>query len=107
MRIIDADKLCMYLADIQLTYSGSNMVLCDLIDEIVEAIDEMPTIEQPTWISCKERLPKPEENPVLAIFFNTVNPAWCHGNFWELPSGIMTENVTHWMPLPQPPKGDE
>lgn len=60
------------------------------------------TVQQ--WISVEDRLPKPEENPVLAVFYGVVNPAWCYGSKWELPSHFITDDVTHWMPLPEPPK---
>ena len=111
MRLIDADAFVEEIkVEIMNLYldgmKGTPRPYSELYD-IIDRINEQPTIEQPTWISCAERLPKPEENPVLAVFFNTVNSAWCHGDFWELPSGIMTENITHWMPLPEPPKGDE
>lgn len=64
-------------------------------------------VSVPQWISVKDRLPK-YENPVLAgnaeLCF--VNTAWYHvaTRRWELPSGFFCE-VTHWMPLPKPPKG--
>lgn len=64
-------------------------------------------VSAPQWISVKDRLPK-YENPVLAgnaeLCF--VNTAWYHvaTRRWELPSGFFCE-VTHWMPLPKPPKG--
>lgn len=56
------------------------------------------------WIPVSERLPEPHENPVLAVFFGIVNPAWCYSGLWELPNNIITDKVTHWMPLPEPPK---
>lgn len=65
-------------------------------------------VSVPQWISVKDRLPK-YENPVLAgnaeLCF--VNTAWYHvaTRRWELPSGFFCE-VTHWMPLPKPPKGE-
>lgn len=70
---------------------------------------DMPAVSVPQWISVKDRLPK-YENPVLAgnaeLCF--VNTAWYHVETkrWEFPSGIFCE-VTHWMPLPEPPKGEK
>jgi hypothetical protein len=75
----------------------------------VQSIMELPAVSVPQWISVKDRLPEPDENPVLAgnaeLCF--VNTAWYHvaTKRWELPSGIFCE-VTHWMPLPEPPKGE-
>lgn len=76
----------------------------------VRRLLSIPTaVSVPQWISVKDRLPEPDENPVLAgnaeLCF--VNTAWYHvaTKRWELPSGIFCE-VTHWMPLPEPPKGE-
>lgn len=78
------------------------------VGQIEEALRAAPAVSVPQWISVKDRLPK-YENPVLAgnaeLCF--VNTAWYHvaTRRWELPSGFFCE-VTHWMPLPEPPKGD-
>lgn len=59
------------------------------------------------WISIKDRLP---ENNILVLTYsqggNTVDLGYYHGKWaggWTigLSSGV---NVTHWMPLPDPPK---
>ena len=77
--------------------------------EIEEVLRAVPATPVPQWISVKDRLPEPDENPVLAgnaeLCF--VNTAWYHvaTKRWELPSGFFCE-VTHWMPLPEPPKGE-
>lgn len=77
----------------------------------VQTIMELPTVSVPQWISVKDRLPEPGENPVIAGSepLNMVFMAWYHRitKCWELPSGIMDDNVTHWMPRPAPPKGEE
>lgn len=78
------------------------------VRQIEEALRNVPAVSVPQWINVKDRLPK-YENPVLAgnaeLCF--VNTALYHvaTRRWELPSGIFCE-VTHWMPLPEPPKGD-
>lgn len=77
-------------------------------EECYEQIAAAPTIEQPKWISCAERLPKLWETvltyrPKLkSILFDyvCVEGGWSNDDIYSVP-------VTHWMPLPQPPKGDE
>lgn len=57
------------------------------------------------WIPVEERLPKPEENPVLA--FDCTGPvmAWYSPTMgWMYRTGIAGCGITHWMHLPQPPK---
>lgn len=58
------------------------------------------------WISVEDRLPEPTQNPVLAFYRGMANTAWCHGELWEFLPRCMTKGVTHWMPLPEPPKED-
>lgn len=66
-------------------------------------------VSVPQWISVKDRLPEPDENPVLAgnAELGIVNMAWYHRSkgIWETPSGFSC-SFTHWMPLPKPPKGE-
>ena len=77
-------------------------------------IDKAPTIEQPTWISCAERLPLYNER-VLAYVCGRIEPLTLFyrdllvEDYWEDDVGrvIRLGAVTHWMPLPEPPKGDE
>ena len=77
---------------------------CDRLRMLEE--DAVPV---PQWISIKDRLPKPDENPVLAgsTELHYVNMAWYHSGkgVWETPSGFSC-SFTHWMPLPEPPKGE-
>lgn len=58
------------------------------------------------WISVKDRFPDPKENPVLVVYDGCVWTAWKHDNYWELVPGLNTTCVTHWKPMPEPPKGD-
>lgn len=62
-------------------------------------------VQQMKWIPVEERLPKPEENPVLA--FDCTGPvmAWYSPTMgWMYRTGIAGCGITHWMHLPQPPK---
>lgn len=62
------------------------------------------------WISVKDRLPKPGER-ILLSSKKFVGEGWINGTLnkffrydgieW---SKIFIENITHWMPLPEPPE---
>lgn len=63
----------------------------------------------PKWISVEDRLPE-EPGEVLMALYGRVCIAWYHidGRF-ESGSGLVfsaEKAVTHWMPLPEPPKED-
>lgn len=118
MRLIDADALIAWLkkAGNYLKSLEDSKELTRVIGKIIDHVEAMPTIEQPKWISCAKRLPT-ENGKYLVVheytfwnrgkrltmsieFFSTELCGWfCDGR--------LLTNVTHWMPLPQPPKGDE
>ena len=116
MRPIDADALIAWLkkAGNYLKSLEDSKELTRVIGKIIDHVEAMPTIEQPTWISCGERLP-PYNERVLANVFGRIEPLTLFyrdlliEDYWEDDVGrvILLKAVTHWMPLPQPPKGDE
>lgn len=67
----------------------------------------------PKWIPVTERLP-PVDEDVLVWAYNSMTRIWtlCRlyyetaDVYWECEDGTMEEVpvVTHWMPLPEPPK---
>ena len=64
------------------------------------------------WISVKDRLPENREDVLVVAFWHerwNVQWGWYapNGRVWHV--GLMEETdypVSHWMPLPQPPKGE-
>jgi hypothetical protein len=78
--------------------------------------------ESNRWIPVTERLPEDKQlclcvynlwdkTPVIDVFEFRINPPdiWCSGenSFWDYDSesGYFERNdVTHWRPLPEPPK---
>ena len=78
-----------------------------------ELISNGVTVQQ--WISVKDRLPE-EKQLVLAVCKSGkifVGYYWnCHGTIiWAIKTARdstknITQIVTHWMPLPEPPKGE-
>lgn len=78
------------------------------------------------WISVKDRLPEDIDTHLVVVKYKydfekdfnyatdvaTYNPyenayiddCWCTFNDWD--EGQQYIHITHWMPLPQPPKGE-
>jgi len=58
------------------------------------------------WIKCSDGLPEPYERVLVRIsgvdvgYHNTVTWQDTYGDNWRVP----LEHITHWMPLPKPPK---
>lgn len=97
-RLIDADALI-------------NDIDGDLLDGIaeqraIEKIENAPTIG--AWIDVKNELPEKDGDYLI---FNTDGAVWIYWydeeyKEWYDDNGYQTESVTHWMPLPEPPMGN-
>jgi len=73
-----------------------------------EMMQEIAMSNAPSgWISVDDRLPK-KNLIVLTCNCHIDEPAWmsaqCDGE-WHATDGTSVE-VTHWMPFPEPPKGE-
>ena len=77
----------------------------------VKKIDANDIARFPTavgWINVKDRLP---EKTGDYLIFNTDGAVWIYWydeeyKEWYDDNGYQTESVTHWMPLPESPKGN-
>ena len=61
-----------------------------------------------TWISVNDRLPK-SNTMVLVFVRGYADIGWYDGEHDEWRTGMITldnSEITHWMPLPEPPKED-
>lgn len=79
----------------------------------IEAIDiAISALSHDRWISVEERLPEPETEVMVAFDDGAV---WCLWQNWQNDDcdpftysvdtfDGPTHDVTHWMPLPEPPK---
>lgn len=110
-RYIDADELYKKIFPMDLVDKSQYSINAKAV---AEAIDKTPTADvalKAEWISAEN---PPEEYrdeygeliPFLVCCQGTVYPfrAMYDGTNWG--DGIGVLNVTHWMPLPEPPKGD-
>jgi hypothetical protein len=88
-----------------------NNVRCDqkiegLADDVMDIIANGVTVQE--WIPVTERLPE-NDTYILATTDGVVVSAYWHNDrFYAFTAnGVATVGcVTHWMPLPQPPKGE-
>lgn len=78
------------------------------IDSIIEFVKREPDNE---WIKCSERLPEEGKDVLFIQKTWGNNIEFKIGDFdskmkwWQAGSGVIkNEYVTHWMPLPEPPK---
>lgn len=88
--------------------------LVDPIEAVADyLLDNGVTVQE--WISVKDGLPDMNEE-VFAVYKNSLfenGPKFTkvlhrEGKHWVDINGYryLYENITHWMPLPQPPKGE-
>ena len=88
----------------------SDELLKQLKNALITICKEEPSIELvQEWISVKDRLPENEKESVLiALRWGEVDIGWCEDGRWgsEFVNEYEEGEVTHWMPIPQPPKGE-
>ena len=65
-------------------------------------LDSGVTVQE--WISVNDRLPKPFEN-VIVFRDGKISIDYNEGNGW-FAYDFNGKRVTHWMPLPEMPKGE-
>ena len=91
-----------------------NNVRCDqkiegLADDVMNIIANGVTVQE--WISVKDKLPE-DDSDVIAYLRNgeegRIFPAnYAKGVWFDcIFNKRVTETTTHWMPLPEPPKGE-
>lgn len=76
---------------------------------------DMPTVQggnspvtPDSWISCSERMPKGYADVLVTDGEHVEVKWWDESGYWnswtELNSDILAHEITHWMPLPEPPQ---
>ncbi len=87
-------------------------------EDLRQAADAIDKLSKPRWISVEERLPPSDELVIVAIHDDSGDTAYDVTNVGFFLRGVnfgpeygvwVVENercnwVTHWMPLPEPPK---
>ena len=98
----DAAKVSAALAVLLPQSDGNAMV--KLLNKAADAIEKL---SKPRWIPVTERLPEIRQ-VVLITDGIDVGTGWMNQGWWNTSfADIRPGEVTHWMPLPQPPKAEE
>ena len=121
MRLIDADKLRDYLQnhynEVEVLHRPNDSEYLCGIGTCLDSIDadsfEVPD-SYPAWISVKNQLPEELENVIVFtegyvdVGYLTEDRfgkrQWKTDSLDEWGDREVLEDVTHWMPLPKPPK---
>lgn len=93
----------------------------DRINNVIEMLEDMSAQggeDAPragTWISVKDRLPRTGRSVLVYVrrddgvdtWYRTI--AWMGEKNWDSCDPYFSQNdtITHWMSLPEPPKGDD
>ena len=103
-----------YLLDSGVTVQENMEISDELLKQLKNAPitnwKEEPSIEVvQEWISVDDRLPENgKEGVLIALRWGEVDIGWCEDGRWrsEFVNEYEDGEVTHWMPIPQPPKGE-
>lgn len=78
------------------------------VGQIEEALRAVPAVSVPQWISVKDRPPEDNDRVIAFRPYEAEVSAYryCVMWGWSLKTSISHSGITHWMPLPAPPKGD-
>ena len=112
IRILDPETTGEALAEIEYYggFSGRAAVVQAVLDACVLAVDALREQEQRRWIPVTERLPDENNRWVLCLCVSgSMEVLKFDFTMWnwdaQYPGRCYMENyVTHWMPMPEPPK---
>ena len=99
---------CTKYDETQCPYYDDKGCVDTLLADALVLIRQLETA-RPRWISVEERLPEEKEDVAAIIRYN--ENVWEYGiaflmdGSWRA-NGTRQVTVTHWMPLPEPPKED-
>lgn len=96
------ENYCHWCDHIDLCQSYETQDCIATIEQQVPAVDAVTVVQR--WISVKDRLP--EVAGWYLVFYNesAMQVAFFKGKTWPFNNHYHT--ITHWMPLPEPPKMD-
>ena len=86
--------------------SSTSAVCTAAADRLEELETELSKLkEQQRWIPVTERLPE-DDDDVLIMSSGSISMGYysVYNEYWADYINVYNSDVTHWMPLPEPPK---
>ena len=113
MRLIDADEMLSELKPITYEMKQNAVTIADMSNIMRNWVCRQPTVPAyGQWVSVKDRLPEeqkevliylPEYDSVEMASLFTI-PGMNLREWTQNEDAYMLDEVSHWMPLPEPPK---
>lgn len=94
-------------------HNGGNSVACAALRRVVDFVKEYAVETEPnkSWVSVKDRLPDDVKDVIVCDELGLVYPAYYYtcDECWmySFAAERCEHKITHWMPLPEPPKEDD
>ena len=110
VRPIDGNELYRIEKLLDTNIVRQDKVALNLLEQVLYDIQHVPTLTpQNEWVSVEERLPEGHAQVLMWSAKWNIAEAGSYYNkhFWvysEIGDGYIAENITHWIPLPAPPK---
>ena len=106
IRILDPETTAKALAEIEYYagFRGEAAVSKAVDDACILAVAALRAQDERKWIPVTERLPEKDDAVIICTDKNFIYAGELIGDTWYLDNDSWTETVTHWMPLPEPPK---
>ena len=96
-------KIIENLREFSAKYQYEDQKLSETCFRAADAIEELQS-QLPRWIPVSERLPEEKENVLCLCRGNLVRILYFGGEVWVGFGAYIKSFVTHWMPIPEPPK---
>ena len=77
----------------------------DAIEELMRRCEQFQYMPPPAWVPVTERPPKKNGVYLVYVYGEVTEMNYWYGK-WHMLRDDYTKAVTHWMPLPKPPKGE-